>query len=216
LESARIVVDEVRKSIFIIWIGGANDKTSYLPGLDRSNLVGKLKSDFDKEINFDNNARYISKYYGYEDTSNGIILRDIKNQLAKTPALGVNIVGHSLGGGSRLAEMTREFPVKPSMVITLDPVGTTAVSVDNLIFSPTSVFADTWINILAAPETNSFNDLVAMIGGRWIMVQGPSAFFVAPFHHEEVSKLFNYSPGIAQPSAHDILLHKIRSELGSP
>lgn len=111
------------------------------------------------------------------------------------PQDSIYIIGHSLGAwnGAHLCRQLVNLQYHVNMLITLDPVGEGV-----LVWAGSYIFrepqpepkADFWINLRAQSQTIDHSDVVAVVGRRWNITEGPDINEIVNVHHANAYRIF--------------------------
>ncbi len=184
------------RPVMVLFIGGAGDKESYYGSGPNGNIEDVLNHCNTLFKTLLEQNLYFTKYLGYNEVCGD---RDIqKNVIQHIPdkRMPIYIVGHSLGAwnGAHLSGILNELGYHIEMLITLDPVGQ-GIGVNtfsDLHRKEPAPAAKFWINIRAKRQRGQMDisDRVAMIGGQWMVTEGPHLNYIVDVHHALALTMF--------------------------
>ena len=174
-----------------LFIGGAGDFERFYVYGPRNFILKDVKIPFEKIIEAQKISNYQSQYLSYKD-----LKRDtIWNLLPNPETCIVNLVGYSFGGwnAAHFSKVLNEKHYEVNLLITLDPVGVNAQTLFKraLFGDLPQPIAKQWINITSISKKWCIDNLIAVIGGRWIPnLQSNIVFHETNASHVEVGKMF--------------------------
>lgn len=174
-----------------LFIGGAGDFERFYVYGPRNFILNDVKIPFDKIIQEKQLSNYHSIYLSYKDLKKD----SVWNLLPNNQDCTINLIGYSLGGwnAAHFATLLTERNYEVTLLITLDPVGKNARFVfrNDLYFNTPKPNANHWINVSSASKKWSIDNLIAIIGGRWIPTDEPNyTLHQTQASHVEVGKMF--------------------------
>ncbi len=201
--------------VAIFFIGGAGDVRPFLGFGPNNNIAAALRAFYIRAINIPNIAKHLRgtidyHYLGYNDVfGTESVQRNVIAKLRSKADL-IYIIGHSLGGwnGAHLTKLLADRGYNTTMLITLDPVGKQIAlgAFADIYFAAPEVYAANWINIRATPPRNmDSSDVVAKLGGQWVVKAGPNINKVMATNHLDAAKMFTNTIH-ANGSALDMML----------
>lgn len=215
-----------KKSI-IFFIGGANDKYSFLKQ-SPTYLTLSLYDKFVQCLNHHKAKLAIKErliygqeiaYLGYDDIYGDDNIQ--KNVLAHIPnkQTGIYLIGHSLGAWNvaHLSRYLSKLGYCVRLLIALDPVGANKVLqyCSSLYKHKPKPIAQAWINISCTPKHYDYSDNIALIGGRFNIRKlnyQPNHCLYYPIHHGDILAMANL-PIINGKTVLDLLLDDIQKAL---
>ncbi|MGN7740565.1 alpha/beta hydrolase [Pseudomonas sp. 22526] len=217
-KSDKVVPIESTKAI-VFFVGGAGDKESYYFSGPYGN-VEQARQPLDKQAQtLAEQGRYLSKWVGYNEVRGKKDIQRHVLDIIPYKSCPIYIVGHSLGGwnGGHLTRTMSDWGYTIKMLVTLDPVGEgTLVWIGSDIYASAPVpVAEHWINIMATPSKPDDSDLIANIGERWVIANGPDLNVNMDVNHANASAMFN-RPIAGGKSACDKVFESISKEFAQP
>lgn len=203
-------VKEPRAS-YTAFIGGAADKTSDF-GQGPTNIIGDVESAFRKAVEKQATGPTLLQkgtcntgYFGWAETDEGVVDKEIERRRAEDPSLFLQIVGHSYGGDSAVGIAKRLGKTqKIDVLITLDPVGTRhrlvrpvpTGRVGTHIIEPRPDGITFWLNVWARPARWNLlewtkDDWIANLGTQWDdeIKDKIDIFYELALHHAEAKMM---------------------------
>lgn len=174
-----------------LFIGGAGDFERFYVYGPRNFILKEVKIPFEKILETQKISNYQSHYLSYKD-----LKRDtIWNLLPNPEACTINLIGYSFGGwnAAHFSSVLTEKHYDVDLLITLDPVGKNMQSLfkKDLYNNIPQPFAKAWIHVSSVSKKWSIDNLIALIGGRWIpTVHAKGTFYETAASHVEVGKMF--------------------------
>ncbi len=173
-----------------LFIGGAGDFERFYVYGPRNFILKEVKIPVDKIIQEKQLSNYQSIYLSYKDLKKDSVWNLLPNYQDCT----INLIGYSLGGwnAAHLATLLTKRKYEVTLLITLDPVGKNARFIfhNDLFFNTPQPNVAQWINVSSVSKKFSIDNLIAIIGGRWIPESGPKFNIKCTHSHVEVGKMF--------------------------
>ncbi len=174
-----------------LFIGGAGDFERFYVYGPRNFILKEVKIPVDKIIQEKQLSNYQSIYLSYKDLKKDSVWNLLPNYQDCT----INLIGYSLGGwnAAHLATLLTKRKYEVTLLITLDPVGKNARFIfhNDLFFNTPQPNVAQWINVSSVSKKFSIDNLIAIIGGRWIPSKNPNCtFHQTHASHVEVGEMF--------------------------
>lgn len=174
-----------------LFIGGAGDFERFYVYGPRNFILNEIKIPFEKIIEAQKISNYQSHYLSYKDLKRDRIWSLLPNPETCT----INLIGYSFGGwnAAHFSKVLNEKQYEVNLLITLDPVGKNIQSLfkKDLYNNIPQPLAKAWIHVSSVSKKWSIDNLIALIGGRWIpTVPSKGTFYETPASHVEVGKMF--------------------------
>lgn len=221
------MIIQTQKSAIVFFVGGANDKYSFLKQ-SPTYLTLSLYNEFVKRLNQRKDKLAIKErliyeqeiaYLGYNEIYGNDNIQ--KNVLAHIPnkQTAIYLIGHSLGAWN-VAHLSRYLSKHGYLIrflITLDPVGCNKILqyFSSLYKYKPNPIAKAWINISCTPPYYDYSDKIALMGGRFNIRKfnhQPNHCLYYPIHHGDVLPMANL-PIINGKNVLDLLFDDIKQLL---
>ena len=185
-----------RPPVVAFFIGGAGDKESYYgqgPYRNVFDIVRYTDPAFEK---LSDAKLYRRRYLGYNEVFRPEDIEKNVVQFIDDRKSPIYIIGHSLGGwnGAHLSNILNNLGYNVEMLITLDPVGRGAGVRTISLLHPKEPHpaAKYWINVRAQNHRDGkdISDIVASLGGPWVVTRGPHLNYIAKYHHASALHMF--------------------------